>query len=69
MREYRVVRTDLWWIISRKKQMWKLILLQYLNWKGLRAANKWFARIFYNREDAVSGLVIQKRKDDWEKSD
>lgn len=68
MREYRIVRTDLWWNISRKKQIWRLMLLQYLNWKGLRNPNKWLARIFYHREDAVSALIIQKKRDE-QKSD
>lgn len=49
--------------------MWRLMLLQYLNWKGLRTPNKWLARIFYHREDAVSALIIQKKRDEWEKSD
>ena len=49
--------------------MWRLMLLQYLNWKWLRTPNKWFARIFYHREDAVSALVVQRKKDEWEKSD
>jgi hypothetical protein len=68
MRDYRIVRTDLWWNISRKKQMWRLMLLQYLNWKGLRTPNKWLARIFYHREDAVSALMVMKKKDE-QKSD
>ena len=68
MREYKIVRTDLWWNISRKKQIWRLILLQYLNWKWLWVANKWLARIFYHREDAVSALIIQKKRDE-QKSD
>lgn len=49
--------------------MGKLMLLQYLNWKGLWVSNKWFAKIFYNRESAVSSLVIMKKKDEWKKSD
>lgn len=44
--------------------MGRLMLLQYLNWKGLRTPNKWFAKIFYNREDAVSALIVIKKKDE-----
>jgi hypothetical protein len=48
--------------------MWRLMLLQYLNWKWLWVANKGFARTFYKREDAVSVLVVMKKKDE-QKSD
>lgn len=48
--------------------MWRLMLLQYLNWKWLWVANKWLARIFYHREDAVSALMVMKKKDE-QKSD
>ena len=68
MREYRIIRNDLGWCISRKKEMWKLMVLQYLNWKGLRTPNKWLAKTFYHRDDAVSGLVVIKQKDE-KKSD
>lgn len=68
MYEYRIVKNDLWWMIYRKKEIGKLLLLQYLNWKGLRTPNKWLARTFYKREDAVSMLVVMKRKDE-KKSD
>jgi hypothetical protein len=30
----------------------------------MRTTNKSYARIFYHREEAVSALVIQKRKDE-----
>jgi hypothetical protein len=68
MREYRIVRSDLWWNIYRKKQIGRLMLLQYLNWKWLWAPNKWYAKTFYTRENAVSALVIIKKKDE-QKSD
>lgn len=66
MREYRIVRTDLWWNIYRKKQIWKLFLLHYLNWKLGWSVNKWFAKIFYHKEDAVSALMVIKKRDEWE---
>lgn len=68
MREYKIVKSDLGWNISRKKEMWRLMLLQYLNWKGLWTPNKWFARTFYHREDAEGALVVIKRKEE-KKSD
>ena len=69
MYEYKVIRTEMGWIISRKKEMGRLMILQYLNWYGLWTPNKWAARVFYKREDAVWALVVVKRKDEWEKSD
>lgn len=68
MREYRIIRNDLGWIISRKKEMWKLMVLQYLSWKGVRTPNKWIAKTFYHKEKAVENLVVIKKKDG-EKSD
>ena len=68
MYEYRIVRNDRWWIIYRKKQMWKLMLLQYLNWHNLRTPNKWSAKTFYNKDDAVDTLTLIK-VNEWKKSD
>lgn len=44
-------------------------MLQYLNGHDMRAPNKSTAKTFYREEDAISALVIQRRKDEWEKSD
>ena len=64
MREYNVVRTELGWIISRKKEMWRLMMLQYLNGYWLWTPNKSSARIFYSEEKAVSArMVIKKREE------
>ena len=63
MYEYRIIKNDRWWIIYRKKEMGKLILLQYLNWHNLRSPNKSFAKTFYNKDDAADALVLIKAKD------
>lgn len=63
MREYKIIRTEMWWIISRKKEMWRLILLQYLNSHQLRVPNKWSARVFYTQESAESWMIAMKIKD------
>lgn len=63
MYEYRIIKNDRWWIIYRKKEMWKLILLQYLNWHLMRTPNKWTAKTFYHKEDAADTLVIIKSRD------
>lgn len=68
MYEYRIIRNDRWWIIYRKKEMGKLLLLQYLNSYNLWTPNKWSAKTFYKKEDAVDALVIMKQKDN-KKSD
>lgn len=64
MREYKIIRSELGRNISRKKEMGRLMILQYLNGHGLRTPNKWMAKTFYNREDAAGALVVCKRKDE-----
>ena len=68
MREYRIFKTDLWWSIYRKKQVGKLLFMQFLTWKNVWSLNKSYARIFYQREEAVGALIIMKAKDE-KKSD
>ena len=68
MREYKIIKIERGWIISRKKQMWKLILLQYLNWKGLRSPHMSFAKVYYDKDSAAEALVVIKSYE-WKKSD
>ena len=68
MYEYKIIKSELGWILSRKKEMWKLIHLQYLYWKNKRWPNKWLAKTFYVRESAISALIIM-RKNEWKESD
>jgi hypothetical protein len=63
MREYKPIRTETWWILQRKKQMWKLILLQYLNSHTMRTPNKWSARVFYTQNSIESAITVMKIKD------
>ena len=69
MWEYRIYKTDLWWSIYKRKQSWKILLVSYLNWHNTRTPHKTYAKIFYNKEDAISALVIMRKKDGREKSD
>ena len=62
MREYKIIRTERGRILSRKKQMGRLMLLQYLNWKGLWSPHKTFAKVYYDKDSAAEALVILKRK-------
>ena len=69
MREYRIIRTDLWWIIYKKKEWNWFISVRFLGSQGKRVLNKDNAKIFYHRETAVSNLVIVKRKDEHKGTD
>lgn len=61
--EYNIIRTELGWIISRKKEMGRLMILQYLNWYWLWTPNKWSARVFYDKSKAESSMIAMKIKD------
>ena len=63
MREYKIIRTDLWWIIYKKLEKNGYISLRFLGSQGKRVLNKDNAKIFYHRETAVSNLVVMKKKD------
>ena len=61
MWEYYIVRTEMWWIISRKKEVWKLFLQQFLDWKKNWVYNIWYAKVFYKQDDASGALAVMKR--------
>ena len=63
MREYKPIRTEMWRILSRKKQMGRLILLQYLNWYELWSINKGTAKVFYNQHSVESAITVMRFKD------
>lgn len=69
MYEYKIERTALGWILYRKKQIWKLMILQYLYSNESRWPNKSLAKIFYHKDTALSALIVVRRKDEWKKSD
>ena len=62
MREYKIVKIDRGWIISRKKEIWRLMMLQYLNWKWLRSPNITYAKVYYDKDSASEALVVMKSK-------
>jgi hypothetical protein len=68
MREYKIIKIERGRILSRKKEMGKLMLLQYLNWKGLRSPHISFAKVYYDRDSAAEALVVIK-SNEWKKSD
>ena len=62
MWEYKISKSDLGWIIYRVKKVWKLIMLEYINWHLNRTLWREWAKTFYDKESALSALVITKRK-------
>ena len=64
MREYKITKCDLWYNIYK---IYKWCQPWYLSpWKK-RVLKQEYAKIYFHREEAVSDLIISKRKD--EKSD
>ena len=68
MWEYKIYKTDLWWSIYRRKQIGKMLIVEYLNGHGAWTWNKQMAKTFYHEDDAVGALVINRHKDE-KKSD
>ena len=64
MREYKIARCDLWFNIYRKREQNWLISLWFLWPNDKRVLRKEFAKVYYHKEDALSALVIVKRKDE-----
>lgn len=67
-REYKIAKSFLGYIIYKKQERNGFIQLWFLYKDSKRWLNKDYAQVFYNKEDALSALVIIKRKDEWEKS-
>lgn len=63
MWEYRIIKCDLWWNIYKKKEGDGYISLRFLGSQGKWVLNKDWAKIYYNREDAASDLVLVRHKD------
>ncbi len=68
MREYKIIKTERGWILSRKKEMGRLLLLQYLNWKWLWTPHKTYAKVYYDKDSAAEALVVI-RQNESKKSD
>ena len=68
MYEYKIIKTERGWILSRKKEMGRLMILQYLNWKWLWSPHKSYAKVYYDKDSAAEALVGIKCND-WKKSD
>ena len=68
-REYKIIRSDLWFNIYKKLEKNGYMSLWFLWPDNKWILNKNHARTFYHREDAVSALVIMKHRDEWESTD
>ena len=68
-REYKIIKTFLWYNLYKKGEVNWFTQLWFLYKNKKRGLNKDHAQVFYNKEAALSALVIMKRKDEWEKSD
>lgn len=66
MWEYKIVNSTLGYNIYRKRQLeWKMFNMEWLGANLKWIKDREFAKTFYHRDDAVSALVvIRKRK--WE---
>jgi len=63
MWEYKIYKTNLGYWIYRKKYVGSILLVQFLHANDLRGVHKSTARIFYNKDDALSALTLMKVKD------
>lgn len=63
MRQYKIVNSDLWYKIRREDGE----RVERLDVKWGWNANRTFAKLFFHRDDAMSALVVVKRK--WGKID
>ena len=68
-REYRIVKSDLGYNIYKKRERNWIMQLWFLHHDNKRWLKKDYARTFYHKEDALSVLIIMRRRDEWEKSD
>ena len=62
-REYRITRNTLGYIIYKKREIDGMMELYFLGPKDKRIVYKDAAKTYYNKEDALSALVINKVRD------
>lgn len=67
--EYRIVKSDLWWIIYKKREYKWMFNLYFLSGKWVRVSEKTLSKVFYHKEDAIAALTLAKYKDGKENAD
>ena len=65
-RQYRIIKSDLWYNIYKKLEKNGYMSLWFLWPENKWVLNKSHAKTFYHREDAESALILSKIKDKWE---
>lgn len=65
-RQYRIIKSDLWFNIYKKLDKNGYISLWFLWPDEKRVLNKDHAKTFYHKGDAESALILSKIKDKWE---
>lgn len=64
MWEYKIIPSDLWYNIYRKRKLENWIInVEFLNGYWSWVKRRSCARTFYNVDDAVSALVLIKKKE------
>lgn len=62
-REYKIISSDLWYNIYRKREKENWIMNLEFLWANQRwIKDKTFAKTFYHKDDAISALVTVKMK-------
>ena len=64
-RQYRIIKSDLWFNIYKKLEKNGYLSLWFLWPDEKRVLNKDHARTFYHKGDAESALILAKVKDRW----
>lgn len=63
MWEYKIFKTDLGWGIYKKREKNWITQLWFLCQNNTWKLDKSCANTYYHREDALSALIVAKRKD------
>lgn len=66
MWEYKIVKSDLWYNVYRKKEKDWILQLRFYSWKDNWTLNKNYAKTFYHKEDAMGALTLIKIKNEKE---
>ena len=65
--EYKILKSDLWYSIYRKREEGKFIYVEYLNWDGKWVLSRDSARVFHTEDDVKSAFIVCRRK--WNEED
>ena len=63
MWEYKIYKTNLGYWVYRKKNVWQILIVEFLHAKDKWGFHKSTAKTFYTKDDALSALTIMRVKD------